>query len=132
MQVLELRRITTHERLRANHIEVLETLQITVNENNELREKIQRLESQEAPVNDNSFSSSCLAEHALIMQRVRDQEEEINYLKESLSRERAENKTLKTSYGLKLTGMENTIHVLTGKSLYFSVKLTSLLGNEVE
>ena len=89
-----------YEQLRVSHIETLEILQRTVDENNSLKEKIQAL-SEDETQKQRSFRdgehniSSFLGENEFIMKMLQDKDEEIQKLKDSLQSEISNAKTYK-------------------------------------
>lgn len=104
---LELRRITTEERLRASHIETLEILQKTRDENIELRREIDLLRrTVEEEESKPTPSAESLAENVFVMQKLNEQDELIQELQLKYNTAVAEMKTMRATMAIKIREKE--------------------------
>lgn len=128
-QVLGLREVIANERLRSDHIETLEILQNSKNENIELKFRIQELEDKLNSMHNrhddlkDDQDSKHLVDNAFIMIKLQEQAEHIQNLQHNLSSITAEYKTSKIVASKRIREAEQVLQTNNVISLELQMKL---------
>lgn len=122
-QVLDIRRKTAQERLRSDHIDLLQQLENYARENKELSDEIKRLEKQQdinhSPQNNSENSTSCDINISVKY------EELMLSLNDTIQLQQNELKTLQTSHCIVLKASKDRIKVQKFQT-FFTLNLRNL------